>query len=76
MVSATWMSIDLIIIFKIVSVLLCTCSLQVKLTEHYIFSCTATTSKIKLLNSLEVIDTKLIKLSKEQLTKVVLYGFS
>ena len=30
----------------------------------------------KLLNSLEVIDTNLLKVSEEQLTKVLLYGFS
>ena len=32
--------------------------------------------RAKLLNSLEVIDTNLLKLSEEQLTKVLLYGFS
>ena len=30
----------------------------------------------KLLNSLEVIDANLLKVSEEQLTKVLLYGFS
>ena len=32
--------------------------------------------RAKLLNSLEVLDTNLLKISEEQLTKVLLYGFS
>ena len=47
---------------------LCTCSLEVESTAHNI--------KVKLLNSLELIDTNLLSLSEEQLTKVFLYGFS
>ena len=70
------MNIDLIIIFKIVSIPLCTCSLGVELTAHFSLHCHHYHNiRAKLLNSLEVIDTNLLKLSEEQLTKVLLYGF-
>ena len=56
---------------------LCTCSLEVESTAHFILHCYHYHNiRAKLLNSLEVIYTNLLKLSKEQLTKVFLYGFS
>ena len=56
---------------------LCTCSLEVESTVHFFLHCHHYHNiRAKLLNSLEVIDTNLLKLSEEQLTKVLLYGFS
>ena len=56
---------------------LCTCSLEVESTAHFFLHCHHYHNiRAKLLNSLEVIDTNLLKLSEEQLTKVLLYGFS
>ena len=56
---------------------LCTCSLEVESTAHFFLHCHHYLNiRAKLLNSLEVIDTILHKLSKEQLTRVLLYGFS
>ena len=55
---------------------LCTCSLEVESAVHFFLHCHHYHNmRAKLLNSLEVIDTNLLKLSEEQLTKV-LYGFS
>ena len=57
--------------------LLCTCSLEVESTAHFFLPCQHYHNiRAKLLNSLEVIDKNLLKLSKEQLTRVLLYGFS
>ena len=56
---------------------LCTCSLEVELTAYCFWHCHHYNNiRAKPLNSLEVIDTNLLKLSEEQLTKVLLYGFS
>ena len=56
---------------------LCTCTLELKSTVHFIWQCHHYHNiRSKLLNSLEVIDTNLLKLSEEQLTKVLLYVFS
>ena len=56
---------------------LCTCSQEVESTAHFFLHCHHYHNiRAKLLNSLEVIDTNLLKLSEEQLTKVLLYGFS
>ena len=56
---------------------LCTCSLEVESTAHFFLHCHHYHNiRAKLLNSLEVIDTNLLKLSEEQLTKVLLYSFS
>ena len=56
---------------------LCTCSLEVESTAHFFLHCHHYHNiRAKLLNSLEVIDTNLLKLSEEQLTKVFLYDFS
>ena len=55
---------------------LCTCSLEVESTAHFFLHCHHYHNiRAKLLNSLEVIDTNLLTLSEEQLTKV-LCGFS
>ena len=49
----------------------------VESTAHFFLRCHHYHHKrAKLLNSLEAIDTNLLKLSEEQLTKVLLYGFS
>ena len=57
--------------------LLCTCSLEVESTVHFFLHCHHYHNvQAKLLNSLEVINTNLVKLSDEQLTKVLLYSFS
>ena len=56
---------------------LCNCSLEVESTVHFFLHCYHYHNiRAKLLNSLEVIDTNLLELSEEQLTKVLLYGFS
>ena len=55
---------------------LCTCSLEVELTVYFLHCHHYHNIRTKLLNSLEVIDTNLLKLSEEQLTKVLPYGFS
>ena len=56
---------------------LCSCSLEVESTVHFFLHCHHYHDiRAKLLNSLEVIDTHLLKLSEEQLIKVLLYGFS
>ena len=56
---------------------LCTCSLKVESTVHFFFhSHHYHNIRAILLNSLEVMHTNLLKLSEEQLTKVLLYGFS
>ena len=56
---------------------LCTCSLEFESTAYFFLHCHHYHNiRAKLLNSLEVIDTNLLKLSEEQLTKVLLYGFS
>ena len=56
---------------------LCTCSLEVESTAHFFLHCHHYHNiRAKLLNSLEVIDTNLLKLSEEQLTKVLPYSFS
>ena len=56
---------------------LCTCSLEVDSTvQFFLHYHHYHNTRAKLLNSLEVIDTNLLKLSEEQLTKVPLYGFS
>ena len=56
---------------------LCTCGLEVESTLYFFLCCHHYHNiRAKLLNSLEVIDTNLLKLSEEQLTKVLLYGFS
>ena len=56
---------------------LCTCSLEIESKAHFILHCHHYHSiRAKRLNSLEVIDKNLLKLSEEQLTKVPLYGFS
>ena len=56
---------------------LCTCSLEVESTAHFFLHCHHYHNiRAKLLNSLEVIDTNLLKLSEEQLTKVLLHDFS
>ena len=56
---------------------LCTYSLEVESAAHLFSHCHHSHNiRAKLLNSLEVIDTNLLKLSEEQLTKVLLYGFS
>ena len=53
---------------------LCTCSLEVESTAHFFLHCHHYHNiRAKLLNSLEVIDTNLLKLSEEQLIKVLLY---
>ena len=57
--------------------LLCTCSLEVESTVHFFLHYHHYQNiRAKLLNSVEVIDTNLLNLSEEQLTKVLLYGFS
>ena len=54
-----------------------TCSFEVESTVHISLHCHHYHDiKATVLNSLEVIDTNLLKLSEEQLTKVLLYGFS
>ena len=54
-----------------------TCSIDVESTVQFFLHCHHYHNiRVKLLNSLEVIDTNLLKLSEEQLTKVLLYGFS
>ena len=56
---------------------LCTCSLEVESTVYIFLRCHHYhNTRAKLLNSIEVIDTNLLKLSEEQLAKVLLYGFS
>ena len=71
------MNIDLIIIFENCINPLCTCSLEVQSTAHFFLHCHHYHNiRAKLLNSLEVIDTNLLKLSEEQLTKVFLCGLS
>ena len=56
---------------------LCAFSLEVESTVHLFLLCHHYHNiRAKLLNNLEVIDTNLLKLSEEQLTKVLLYGFS
>ena len=56
--------------------LLCNCSLEVESTVQFFLYCQHYHNiRAKLLNSLEVIDTNLLKLSEEQLTKVLFYGF-
>ena len=55
---------------------LCTCSQEVESTAHFFLHCHHYHNiRAKLLNSLEVIDTNLLKFSTEQLTKVLLNGF-
>ena len=55
---------------------LCTCSLEIESTAHLFLHCHHYHNiREKLLNSLEVIDTNLLKLSEDQLTKVLPYGF-
>ena len=57
--------------------LLYTCSLEVESTVHFFLHCHHYHNiRARLLNSLEVVDTNLLKLSEKQLTKVCLYGFS
>ena len=57
--------------------LLCNCTLEVESTVHCFLHCNHYHNiRAKLLSSLEVIDTNLLKLSEEQLTKVLLYSFS
>ena len=54
-----------------------TCSLEVESIAHFFSHCQHYHNiRAKLLNSLAVIDTNLLKLSEEELTKVLLYGFS
>ena len=56
---------------------LCTCSLEVESAVRFFLHCHHYYNlRAKLLNSLEVIDTNLLKLSEEQLTKVLLHDFS
>ena len=56
--------------------LLCTCGFEVESTTHFFLQCHHYHNiRAKLLNSLEVIDTNLLKFSTEQLTKVLLNGF-
>ena len=56
---------------------LCTCSLEVESTVRFSLHCHQYYNiRAKLLNSLEVIDTNLLKLSEEELTKVLLHDFS
>ena len=56
---------------------LCTCSLEVESKVLFFLHCHHYPNiRAKLLNSLEVIDSNLLKLSEKQLTKVLLYGFS
>ena len=56
---------------------LVTCSLEVESTLHVFLHCHHYHNiRANPLNSLEVIDTNLLKLSEEQLTKVLLYSFS
>ena len=56
---------------------LCICSLEVESTAHFFLHCHHNHNiRAKVLNSLEVIDINLLKLSEEQLTKVLQYGFS
>ena len=53
--------------------LLFTCSLEVKSTVYFFLHCDHYHNiRAKFLNSLEIIDTNLLKLSEEQLTKVLL----
>ena len=55
---------------------LCTCSLKVESTVHFFLHCPHYHNvQAKRLNSIEAIDTNLFKLSEEQLTKVLVYGF-
>ena len=57
--------------------LLCICSLEVESTVHFFLHCYHYHNiKAKLLNSQNVIDTNLFKLSEKQLTKALLYNFS
>ena len=54
-----------------------TCSIEVESTVQFFLHCHHYHNiRVKLLNSLEVIDTNLLKLSEEQLTNFLLYGFS
>ena len=56
--------------------LLCTCGFEVESTTHFFLHCHHYHNiRAELLNSLEVIDTNLLKFSTEQLTKVLLNGF-
>ena len=56
---------------------LCTCSLEVESTTHFSLHCHHDQNmRAKRLNSLEVIDTNLLKVCEEQLSKVFLYSFS
>ena len=56
---------------------LCMCSLEVESTAHFFLHCHHYHNiRAKLLNSLEVTDTNLLKLSEEQLIKVFLHCFS
>ena len=56
--------------------LLCTCGFEVESTTHFFLHCHHYHNiRAKLLNSLEVIDTNLLKFSTEQLTKVLLNSF-
>ena len=56
---------------------LCTYILDVESTVHFFLPCHHYHNiRSKLLNSLEVIDANLLKLTEEQLTKVLLYDFS
>ena len=53
------------------------CINQVESTVHFFLHCHHYHDiRIQLSNSIEVIDTNLLKLSEEQLTNVFLYGFS
>ena len=54
-----------------------TCSLEVKSTAHFFLHFNHYHNiRAKLLNSLKIIDTNLLKFSGKQLTKVLLYGYS
>ena len=56
---------------------LCTCSLEVESIANFFLHCRHYHNiRAKLLNSLEVIHTNLLKFSEEQLTKFLPYGFS
>ena len=63
--------------FQNLSNVLCTFSFEVESAAHFFLPCHHCHDiRAKLLNSLEVIDINLLKLPEEQLTKVLLYGFS
>ena len=56
---------------------LCICSSEVEATAHFFLHCHYYHNiRAKVLNSAEVIDINLLKVSEEQLTKVLQYGFS